>query len=360
MKSALITGVTGQAGATLTKYLLEEKNYRVVGIKRRASTNTNERLTKLAILNHPNFELVEGDITDATSINSLFIKYKPDECYHYAAQSHVHTSFDQPHFTITTNINGTLNILESIRQFSPETRLYNASTSEQFGSNYSTIKNTFIHQYNDINQWKKYLYHHIPCEEITTKIQTEQTTFHPRSPYAAAKVAAHYLVQNYREAYNLHLSNGLNFNFEGPLRGEEFVTRKITKWIGQHYAFLSSKTPFFDKLHLGNIESFRDWSHCKDTVKAHWLMLQQDKPDDYIISSMETHSVKEFIKLAFSYIGVANWEDFIAINQKYFRPSEVEYLLGDSSKIRSLGWVPTISFDQLVREMVESDIKNYG
>ena len=233
--------------------------------------------------------------------------------------------------------------------------MYNSSSSEMFGSNYNSIKESIYEP--SSNVFLDYEY----------KVQNESTPFHPRSPYAASKVAAHYLCQNYREAYRLYIASGITFNFEGTLRGENFVTRKITKWIGQHYTLLSSKNTqdlillnggTLPKLKLGNINSYRDWSDCRDTVKAQWLMLQQTKPEDFVIASGQTQSVKDFLELAFREVG-CNWQDWVEIDQSLFRPSEVEYLLGDATKARMiLGWEPTVSFEQLVKEMVWNDIKN--
>lgn len=348
MKTALITGINGQAGTVMAEYLLK-KEYHVVGLIRRSSTDTKWRL-KENVLGQENFTLVEGDICDSGSINCNIIKYKPNELYHYAAQSHVHTSFEQPYYTNYVNVCGTLNILESVRMFSPKTKIYNSSSSEMFGSNY-TIKN--------LKKSNKY------DTDDLLKIQDEETPFHPRSPYAASKVAAHYLCQNYRESYGLYISSGITFNFESKYRGEEFVTRKITKWIADNYSILSSPTTQsiylqkgvkLPKLKLGNINAFRDWSNCKDTVRAQHLMLQQDKAEDYVVASERTHSIKDFLKLAFGVIGIKDWASWIEIDPAFYRPSEVEYLRGDASKIKKLGWKPECSLEDLVHEMVKYDL----
>lgn len=355
---AVIFGVTGQDGSYLSEFLLE-KDYEVVGVARRSSTNTYERLT--SCLHHPNFQIVEGDITDGCSVSGIIRDHTPDECYNLAAMSHVGTSFSQPEFTFKVNAVGVLNILEAVRQHSPATRFYQANTSEMFGYNYT--------------------------EENGEKFQNEDTEFNPCSPYAVAKVAAHHLVDIYRKAYGLHASAGLLYNHESSRRGENFVTRKVTKWIGEFeqwrdQEFITKPPPwslppnqypdedylcygkpmngpvFFPKLRLGNLDSCRDWGHAIDYVSAMWAMLQQDKPDDYVIATGQTHTVRDFVKAAFSHVDL-NYEDYIIIDPKFYRPMEVDYLLGDASKAkRVLGWEPQITFDELVKEMVESDINH--
>ena len=329
MKTALITGVTGQDGSFLSDFLLE-KDYKVIGLYRRSSINKFDRIAHQ--LNNPNLELVEGDITDPTSVSGVISKYTPDECYNTAAMSHVHTSFEQPTYTSNVNYNGVQYILEGIRQHSPHTRLLQFSTSEMMGSNYSVR----------INE-----------NGFPEKYQDENTTFSPISPYAVSKLAAHHLVKNYRVAYNLHCSCAITYNHESERRGENFVTRKITKWIGQFYHNINLDP----KLHLGNIDSYRDWGYAKDFCPAWWSILQQEEPDDYIISTGETHSVKEFLDLAFQEIGIDDWSPYVVIDQQFFRPSDVTFLKGDSTKAREkLGWTHRTSFSELVSLMVRNDI----
>lgn len=350
---ALITGITGQDGSYLADMLLE-KNYEVYGIHRRSSTNTFDRISHIV---SDRFHLVEGDITDPTSMREIVRDVQPDELYHTAAQSHVATSFKQPTTTWNTNATGTLNVLEAIRHESPHTRLLNCATSEMFGSNFD--------------------------DKEGKKIQSINTPFHPRSPYAVSKVAAYDLVRNYRDAYGLHAQSAITFNHGSPRRGENFVTRKITKWIGEFdrwidqefYTVLplffiphdhiyygdpvrenSPKT--FPKLRLGNLKAYRDWSHAKDVVEAFYLMLQRDTPKDYVISSGETYSIEDFLAAAFLEIGIENWKDYIVIDPAFYRPAEVEYLLGDSTPIREeLGWKPKYDFKGLVKEMVRCDLE---
>jgi GDPmannose 4,6-dehydratase len=357
MKTAIVTGVTGQDGSYLAELLLE-KGYRVVGLKRRTSTNTQSRIDHI---DSPNFLVDEYEISDSGSVYSIVEKYKPDEIYNLAAQSHVGTSFDQPDYTFQVNTIGVINLLEAIRRFSPSTKFYQASTSEMFGKN---VDNKDVV---------------LPLgskQGITGNFQDENTAFEPQSPYAAAKLASHHLVRNYREGYSIFGSCGILFNHESERRGENFVTRKITKWIGDFIYWLSSngldlKTSEFDmtgdyisatgcrfpKLRLGNIDAYRDWGHAEDYVYAMWLMLQQENPDDFVVATGEACSVRNFLSEAFEYADIGNYEDFIVIDPKFYRPSEVEFLRGDPYKAEEmLGWSRRDTFKDLVHRMVESDI----
>lgn len=345
MKTAVIFGVNGQDGSYLSELLLS-KGYHVIGVSRRVSVNTSERLGE--VKNHLQFTLVEGDIIDPSSVNHIIRKFEPDECYNLAAQSHVATSFEQPHFTFQVDAVGVLNILEAIRNFSSDTRFYQASTSEMFGANYLE-EITWGEEYESTSP-------------TINRYQDETTLFAPRSPYAVAKVAAHHLVYTYREAYGLHASCGILFNHESERRGENFVTRKITKYIGKLKGWMNdvpagTRFASFPKLHLGNIEAYRDWGHAEDYVEAMWLMLQQEKPDDYVIATGEAHTVKDFISVAFNSLGLDNGLDFITVDPKLYRPAEVVYLCGRATKAEKvLGWKPKISFETLVKRMVRSDI----
>ena len=355
--TAMLWGATGQDSSYLSEFLLE-KDYKVIGVKRRSSTNTTGRLD--GVLDNPNFSLAEGDIVDPSSVNKLVSDYKPDEIFSLAAQSHVQTSFSQPFYTFQVNALGTMNILEAVRNYSPHSKILHASTSELFGSNYNT-------------------------DQDNVKYQDENTTFSPNSPYAVAKLAAHELVRLYRDAYGIYACAAISFNHESPRRGEEFVTRKITQWIGKFFQwslgdFRGHKfdkhdlmfdnnnilyihdnkiiVDRFPKLRLGNIDTVRDWSHAKDMVRGMWMMLQQDKPKEYVLCSGKGHSVREFLDLAFSCIGIKDWEPYIIIDPKFYRPCEVEFLQGRYDRANSeLGWEPQISFEELVKEMVESDIE---
>lgn len=325
-KIAMITGITGQDGSYLLSSLLS-RGYHVVGLYRRNSTDNFWRIQKF--LSNKMLTLEEFDLTDYSSINRIVNKYNPNEFYNLAAQSHVATSFSQPINTFNINTNGVVSILEIIRSDSPKTRFYQASTSEMFGSNFSISSDR-------------------------RKYQNELTNFSPQSPYAISKVSSHEMVRLYRESYGIYCCSGILFNHESPKRGENFVTRKITKYLGRLVNGLTS-----DKLKLGNINTYRDWGHAKDYVEAMRMMLNQPEPDDYIISTGETHSVKEFLKLAFDCVNL-NYEDYIEIDPSLYRPAEVDFLLGDCSKAkRKLGWSPSINFEKLVSEMVESDIKYY-
>ena len=328
MKTAIIFGVTGQDGSYLTDLLLS-KDYRVVGVARRSSVDTTERLSQS--IKNTDFTIVEGDITDAFCVSDIINKFEPDEVYNLAAQSHVGTSFKQPTLTWDVTAGGCLNILEAIRVSprSNEIKFYQASSSEMFGKNFTSTS------------YGKY--------------QDEDTAFMPQSPYAIAKLAAHHLVRNYRDSYGIHASSGILFNHESERRGENFVTRKITKWIGRFIA--SGRDEDFPKLGLGNLKARRDWGHAKDYVRGMWLMLQQEEPDDYVIATGETHSVEEFLEYAFEHAGLGNWDEYVYIDPKFFRPAEVDYLLGNPSKATAkLGWEPEIKFEELAQKMVEADI----
>jgi GDPmannose 4,6-dehydratase len=333
-KTAIITGVTGQDGSYLAELLLNY-NYKVTGLHRRSSTNNFERINN--ILKHPNFNLEEFDLTDPNDISYIINKYQPTEFYNLAAQSHVGTSFKQPTTTFEIDTIGVINLLESIKRFSKHTRFYQASTSEMFGSNFS-IRN------ND--------------DGTTIKIQDENTTFLPQSPYAVAKLSSHRLVQIYREAYGLYVCSGILFNHESPRRGENFVTRKITKYIGQ---LINGAINSDTKLKLGNLSSSRDWGHAKDYVEAMYLMLQQNQnPEDFVICSGQTKTVEEFLELAFNMVNL-DYRNYISIDPELYRPCEVDYLRGCCSKAKKiLNWETRISFEELVKDMVDSDIKRYA
>ena len=326
-KIAIVTGATGQDGSYLSELLLD-KGYTVVGLRRRSSSEKGlERIEHL--LNNDNFKLVEADITDPANVCWLMQTYLPDEVYNLAAQSHVGTSFQQPSYTTQVNLQGPLNFLEAIRLLSPSTRFYQASTSEMFGKNYE--------------------------EYGGTKFQKETTPFVPQSPYDVAKLAAHEMVRIYRDSYGLFACCGILFNHESERRGENFVTRKITKWIGEFVA--SGQDEDFPALRLGNLDAHRDWGHAQDYVDAMYLMLQQDEPEDYVIATSETHSVREFLTEAFNEIGIPNFEPHVVIDPEFYRPCEVDWLLGHTGKARQqLGWRPKVSFPELVQRMVRSDI----
>ena len=330
-KTALITGTTGQDGSYLAELLLD-KGYTVHGLIRRSSVDTTERIAHFQ--HHPHFELMEGDITDAACMHRLISGIQPDEVYNLAAMSHVGTSFDQPITTCYIDAIGPLNILEAIRQSSPESKFYQASTSELFG-------------------------------DTDVSPQNETTPFNPSSPYAVAKLYAHRLVDLYRRAYGIFACAGILFNHESPRRGETFVTRKITKYVAKlskvyedaEYHGDSDMIRDFPKLHLGNIEAKRDWSHAEDMVRGMWLMMQHSEPDDYVLGSGETHTVKEFLQLAFGSIGL-DYNDYVVIDPKFYRPVDVNLLHADPSKAaKVLGWQPTICFGELIDRMVQSDYR---
>jgi len=320
-KVALITGVTGQDGAYLSKFLLD-KGYTVVGMKRRTSLINTTRLDENDIYSHPNFRLEYGNMSDGSSLHRLLLKYKPDEIYNLAAQSHVRVSFDVPEETVDVVANGTLRLLEAYREICPTSRFYQASSSEMYGDNVQVPQN-------------------------------EETRMTPASPYACAKLFSHNICRNYRESYKLHISSGILFNHESPLRGETFVTRKIA------IAAARIKVGLQDKLYLGNLEAKRDWGYAPDYIEAMWLMLQQDQPDDYVVATGETHTVKEFAEETFRIAGL-NLEDHLVIDQRLFRPHEVPLLLGDATKAKNkLGWTPKTKFKDLVRVMFDAEMSKH-
>jgi GDPmannose 4,6-dehydratase len=322
-KKALITGITGQDGSYLSELLLE-KGYEVHGVIRRSSTFNTKRIEHLYVDPHnPKAKLFlhYGDLTDSSSCNKILDKVQPDEVYNLGAQSHVKVSFEIPEYTGEATGLGTLRLLEGLREtgLAKKTRFYQAGSSEMYG-----------------------LVQEVP--------QKETTPFYPRSPYGAAKVYAHWIAVNYRESYNMFISNGILFNHESPRRGETFVTRKITRGLA------AIQLGIQEKLYLGNLDAKRDWGFAKDYVEAMWLMLQQDKPDDFVVATGETHSVREFVEEAFGYLNM-DWKKYVAIDEKYFRPAEVELLLGDPTKAKNkLGWVPKVTFKELVKMMVDADI----
>ena len=321
-KQALITGITGQDGSYLAELLLA-KGYTVHGIIRRASTFNTGRLDRIYADPHSGkarLFLHYGDLSDASALARLLAKIQPDEVYNLAAQSHVRVSFDAPEYTADIVGTGTIRLLEAIREAGIKPRFYQASSSEMYG-------------------------------KVMEVPQTETTPFYPRSPYACAKVYSYWITVNYRESYGLHASNGILFNHESPRRGETFVTRKITRALAQ------IKAGRQDKLYLGNLDSKRDWGYAKEYVEAMWLMMQQDEPDDYVIATNETHSVREFLEVAFAHAGL-DWQKHVEIDPRYFRPAEVDLLIGDYSKAKKkLGWEPKTKFAELVKIMVEADLK---
>jgi GDPmannose 4,6-dehydratase len=319
-RKALVTGISGQDGSYLAELLLS-KGYEVHGIVRRSSSFNTARIDHL--YRDPHERGVHlfthyGDLTDPVALTKLLYELQPDEIYHLGAQSHVRVSFDIPEYTFDVTGAGTLRLLEAIRESGVQTRFYQASSSEMFGS--------------------------------APPPQSEHTPFHPRSPYAVAKVAAYWAAVNYREAYGMYACNGILFNHESERRGETFVTRKITRAVAR------IKHGLQDKLYLGNLDAKRDWGYAPDYVEAMWLMLQADTPDDFVIATGETHSVREFLELSFTHAGL-EWEPHVEIDPRYFRPSEVDVLLGDPSKAREeLGWAPKVGFEELVRIMVDADV----
>jgi GDPmannose 4,6-dehydratase len=324
-KTAIITGITGQDGSYLAELLLN-KDYKVIGLHRRNSVNNFERINHIS--KNPHFILQECDITDPSGINNVISTNKPDELYNLAAQSHVGSSFKNPSLTIQIDTLGVVNILEAIRLFSPSTKFYQASTSEMYGKNFDTVK------------------HNQPYQD-------EDTAFLPQSPYGVAKLASHRLVGIYREAYNIFGCCGILFNHESPRRGENFVTRKITKFLSQ---IINNQTQ--QTLKLGNLTAKRDWGHAKDYVYAMYLMMQQDDPDDYVIATGQTHSVYEFLKTAFDIINL-DYKNYVDIDENLYRPAEVEILRGISTKAqKKLGWKTNYTFVDLVKEMVLTDINN--
>ncbi|MEM9923513.1 MAG: GDP-mannose 4,6-dehydratase [Cyanobacteria bacterium P01_D01_bin.50] len=328
-KRALITGITGQDGSYLSEFLLEQ-GYEVHGIIRRTSTFNTDRIDH--IYEDPHREGVKlflhyGDLTDGTTLRRILEEVQPVEIYNLGAQSHVRVSFDSPEYTVDAVGMGTLRILEAIRDYQRRTgievRFYQAGSSEMFG-----------------------LVQAVP--------QKEDTPFYPRSPYACAKVYGHWQTVNYRESYNMFACNGILFNHESPRRGETFVTRKITRAVARIVAGNQKK------LYMGNLDSKRDWGYAKDYVRAMWMMLQQEQPDDYVIATNETHSVREFLQLAFNYVNL-DWQEYVEFDERYLRPAEVDLLIGDSTKARQkLGWTPSVTFEELVALMVEADLQALG
>jgi len=324
VKKALITGIAGQDGSYLTEFLLD-KGYEVHGMVRKSSSPNRQRIDHLLKnYNKPDgLFLHYGDMLDATTIINIINKVKPDEIYHLAAQSHVRTSFEIPEYTANTDAVGTLRILEAVKLLGLEskTKFYQASTSELFG-------------------------------KVAETPQNEETIFCPQSPYAVAKLYAYWITRNYRDAYNMFACNGILFNHESPRRGETFVSRKITIGIAEIKAGIS------EKIYLGNIEAKRDWGYAPEYVESMWNILQQDKPDDFAISTGETHSVREFLDEAFAYAGLGDWKKYIEIDPQYFRPTEVDVLMGDSFKAKNkFNWEPKIKFNDLVKIMVDADFK---
>ena len=325
-KTALITGITGQDGSYLCELLLS-KGYEVHGLVRRSSNFNTQRIAHLYRDPHEldvRLHLHYGDVCDAMCLRRLFDKAQPTEVYNLAAQSHVRVSFDMPVNTSDVNALGALRMLEAMRDHSNRTgqvsRFYQASSSEMFG-------------------------------KVSESPQSEETQFHPQSPYGAAKLFAYWVTVNYRNAYGLHASNGIMFNHESPRRGETFVTRKITRAVGR------IKRGLQDKLHLGNLDARRDWGFAGDYVHAMWLMLQQEQPSDYVIATGQTHTVRDFLDCAFTHVDL-NWKDHVELDPRYLRPTEVDYLLGDASKAeRALRWTPRVQFQELVQMMVDHDLR---
>ena len=334
MKKAVIFGVTGQDGSYLSDLLLS-LGYKVFGVARRTSTDNTTRIAHL--LHCKGFELVQGDITDCGSVYRILNEIKPNEVYNLAAQSHVWTSFEQPGLTWDVTGKGVMNILETIRNMNKRPRFYQASSSEMFGD---SIEIVII----DGGQQDRY--------------QDETTVFNPQSPYAIAKLAAHHLTCLYRRSYGLFACSGILFNHESERRGERFVTRKVTQYVSELYHAQKEERDI-PKLRLGNLYSERDWGHAEDYVKAMFLMLQQDSPDDYVIATGETHSVEEFVIEAFKCINIYDHSNYITIDENLYRPSEVPYLRGLPLKANTdLDWEPNVSFEELVRRMVDYDIQN--
>lgn len=325
MKKALITGITGQDGSYLSEFLLA-KGYEIHGIVRRSSNFNTDRIDHLYQDPHESdvrMLLHYGDLSDSTSIHKVLEKVQPDEVYNLGAQSHVKVSFEKPVYTADVVAKGALHVLETFREYAKSSgkqpRFYQAGSSEMYGS--------------------------------SPPPQNENTSFHPRSPYAVSKVAAHWYARNYRESYDLFICNGILFNHESPRRGKTFVTRKITRALGR------IKLGLQDTLYLGNLDAMRDWGYAKDYVAAMWQMLQQPEPEDYVLATGESHSVKEFLEEAAALLDI-DWEKHIKIDQRYFRPTEVDHLLGDASKARQkLGWEPKVTFKELVKLMVEHDLE---
>jgi len=318
VKKALITGITGQDGSYLAELLLE-KGYEVHGLVRRSSSFNTWRIDHV----RDRMVLHYGDLVDQNSLARALEALQPDEVYNLAAQSHVKVSFDMPEYTTDVTAIGVLRVLDAVRDLGLHTRVYQAGSSEMFGL-------------------------------VQETPQTERTPFHPRSPYAVSKVYGHWMAVNYRESYGMHVSNGILFNHESPRRGENFVTRKITMSVA------AIKQGREKELRLGNLDAKRDWGYAKDYVDAMWRMLQQEQPGDYVVATGETHSVREFCEEAFACVSL-DWKDFVRVDSKYFRPAEVDLLLGDSGKARrELGWTPRVTFRDLVKLMVEADLESAG
>jgi GDPmannose 4,6-dehydratase len=312
-RKAFITGITGQDGSYLAEILLE-KGYEVYGMIRRSSSFNTARIDHI----FGDLELVFGDLSDGSSLNQLMRRIRPDEVYNLGAQSHVRVSFDIPEYTADATGMGTLRLLDAIREEGVSCRFYEAGSSEMFG-------------------------------QVAETPQTETTPFHPRSPYGVSKVFGYWITRNYREAYGMYAVTGILFNHESPRRGPTFVTRKITRAVG---AILRGEQ---DELRLGNLDAKRDWGYARDYMEGAWRMLQADRPDDYVLATGETHSVREFLDQAFGYAGL-DWSKYVTIDERYFRPAEVDLLLGDASKAKEhLGWAPAVQFDELVRMMVDHD-----
>ncbi len=317
-KTALITGITGQDGSYLAELLLE-KGYKVYGLVRRISVPNMENIGHIA----GDIEIISGDLLDESSLIRAVEKAAPHEVYNLAAQSFVTASWDQPVLTGEFTAMGVTRLLEAIRLTNPKSRFYQASSSEMFG-------------------------------KVVEMPQTEKTPFYPRSPYGVAKLYGHWITLNYRESFNIFACSGILFNHESPRRGLEFVTRKITDAVAR------IKYGLQDELRLGNLDAKRDWGFAGDYVRAMWMMLQQEGPDDYVVATGETHSVREFVDIAFKFVGL-NYENYVAVDPKYFRPAEVDILLGSSQKAKEkLGWKPQVSFEELVHMMVEADLKRLG
>ena len=325
MKKALITGITGQDGSYLAELLLE-KGYEVHGIIRRSSSFNTERIDHLykdPHINDVKMFLHYGDLSDSSNLSRLLEKIQPDEIYNLAAQSHVRVSFDMPEYTADVVGLGTIRILDAIKETQIKTKFYQASTSELYG-------------------------------KVVETPQTEKTPFYPRSPYACAKLYSYWITVNYRESYDMYACNGILFNHESPRRGETFVTKKITHAIAK---ILNKEQ---DKLYLGNLDAKRDWGYAKDYVEAMWLMLQQENAEDYVIATGETHSVREFLDEAFGLVGL-DWKKYVEIDPRYYRPAEVDLLLGDPTKAKEkLGWKPKTTFKELVKIMLEYDLNSVG
>lgn len=335
-KTAIVTGILGQDGSYLAEYLLN-KGYRVIGIRRRAANPNFENIEP--IVESPGLEIIAGDITDSAYIFSCLAKYKPEEFYNLAAQSFVHSSFEQPLHTFDVDTKGVINILEGIRQVLPTCKLYQASTSEMFGTAMDAATPSLSK--NGSGRIKFY--------------QDENTAFIPQSPYAIAKVAAHHMCRLYRESYGLFVSCGILFNHESPRRGKEFVTRKITDYVAQ--AYLGKTT---DKLRLGNLDASRDWGFAGDYVKAMHLMLQHTRPDDYVVCTGVTNTVEQLCQFAFNHVNL-DYKQYVVIDEEFKRPAEVPYLLGRPYKITNeLGWKPSVTFEELIKVMVSSDVGRYS